>query len=129
MVRSTDSEMIKVETRKCGHVDTLSALWDRSGLEFSRGYLPGIFDAEGSFGTSKGSKPGSLRISNTNKAYLDAIIAHGTAAGFKFKIENFHETVLQDRSTVRLAGRDRQVLRRGPPRPHLQETSRRSAPE
>src|SRR5262249_26167785 len=59
-------EMIKVETRQSGAIAKLSALWELSGPEFSSGYLAGIFDAEGSFGTSNGNKPGSLRISNTN---------------------------------------------------------------
>jgi protein gp37 len=82
--------MIKVETRKSDNIAKLSALWNGSGIEFSRGYLAGIFDAEGSFGTTGGNKPGSLRISNTNEAYLGAIITHGNTVGFKFKIENFH---------------------------------------
>ena len=85
-----DSTMIKVETRKSDAIATLSQLWGRSGTDFSLGYLGGIFDAEGSFGKSGGTRPNSLRIANTNEAYLDGIIAHGKVLGFRFKIENFH---------------------------------------
>lgn len=87
----TGSDMIKVETRRSDAINILSKLWNRSGAEYSRGYLAGIFDAEGSFGKNRdGRRPGSLRISNTKEAYLTGIIAHGETAGFRFKIENFH---------------------------------------
>ncbi|MBA4067898.1 MAG: hypothetical protein C0501_30195 [Isosphaera sp.] len=82
--------MIKVETRKSAEVARLSELWDRSGVEFSKGYLAGIFDAEGSFGKSGGSRPCSLRISNTDAAYLAGVLAHASVLGFRFKVENFH---------------------------------------
>lgn len=84
------SKMIKLETRKRELIQKLSSLWNRSGLEFSKGYIAGIFDAEGSFGKSGGNRPTSLRIANTKLHILQAIVAHGNSAGFQFKIENFH---------------------------------------
>ena len=86
------SDMVKVETRRSAEIATLAQLWDWSGEEFSRGWLAGIFDAEGSFGRRDGRKarPGSLRISNTSGPILDSIVSHGHAAGFQFRIENFH---------------------------------------
>src|SRR5690242_1358314 len=97
----TGSDMVKVETRRSESINTLSKLWDRSGPEFSRGYLAGIFDAEGSFGKNGGRRPSSLRISNTSDTYLAGIISHGVTAGFRFKVENFHG---QHCKTARLYG-------------------------
>jgi len=84
------SQMIKVETRRRANIEKLSKMWGRSGVEFSRGYMAGIFDAEGSFGKSGGRRPTSLRIANTNGPLLESLVEHGHAAGFEFKIENFH---------------------------------------
>ena len=84
------SEMIKVETRRRRDVGKLSPLWDRSSDDFSRGYLAGIFDAEGHFGKSNGSRPTSLRIANTDISLLNSIVDHGQRLGHTFKIENFH---------------------------------------
>jgi len=86
----TGSEMIKVETRQHELIRKLSSLWERSGPEFSKGFIAGIFDAEGSFGKTNGCRPTSLRVANTKAEILNAIVAHGESAGFKFKIENFH---------------------------------------
>jgi protein gp37 len=86
----TGCEMIKVETRRREDIRNLSSLWDRSGTEFSKGYLAGIFDAEGHFGKSGGSRPTSLRIANTDRTLLNAIVEHGQRAGHQFSIENFH---------------------------------------
>ena len=83
------TKMIKVETRQREMIRKLSTLWERSGLEYSKGFIAGIFDAEGSFGKSGGGRPTSLRIANTNAEILDAIVVHGRSAGFEFKIENF----------------------------------------
>ena len=84
------SKMIKLETRKRELIRKLSSLWEYSGLEFSKGYIAGIFDAEGAFGKNGGSRPTSLRIANTKPDILQAIVTHGGVAGFQFKIENFH---------------------------------------
>ena len=86
----TGCEMIKVETRRGEDIRKLSSLWERSNLEFSKGYLAGIFDAEGHFGKSGGSIPTSLRIANTDVALLNAIVEHGRRLGHEFRIENFH---------------------------------------
>ncbi len=97
----TGSDMIKVETRRFEEIAKLGALWDLSGLDYSRGYLAGIFDAEGSFARHSAKRPGSLRISNTSESYLRAIVDHGAVAGFTFKVENFHG---QHCKTARLYG-------------------------
>ncbi len=95
------SKMIKVETRKREDIRKLASLWERPSLEFSRGYLAGIFDAEGHFGKSGRSRPTSLRIANTDKAILNAIVEHGHHVGHEFKIENFHGNYCK---TARLYG-------------------------
>jgi DNA repair photolyase len=70
--------------------------------EWSKGFLAGIFDAEGSFS-------GSLRISNT-----DAVIVHTTASclrqlGFAFRLERTADE--NGLVTVRLLGGLREVVR------------------
>src|SRR5262249_21385886 len=84
------SDMVKVETRQFEEVARLAGLWKLSGRDYSRGYLAGIFDAEGSFGRYSKKRVGSLRISNTSAGDLDAISKHGEGAGVPFTIANFH---------------------------------------
>ena len=71
-------------------------------LDWSRGFLAGVFDAEGSFS-------GSLRIANTN-----ALIIHATASclrrlGFAFRLERTANP--NGLTYVRLLGGLREVLR------------------
>jgi protein gp37 len=49
--------------------------------DYARGYLAGIFDAEGSFNRA------NLRISNKTVSYLERVTAYGARLGFDFRIE------------------------------------------
>jgi DNA repair photolyase len=64
-------------------VETIRSIvqWPRSPtLEWRKGFLAGIFDAEGSFS-------GSLRIANTNAVIVDQIATSLRVLGFAFRLE------------------------------------------
>ncbi|HKC23681.1 MAG TPA: radical SAM protein, partial [Thermoanaerobaculia bacterium] len=70
--------------------------------EWSRGFLAGIFDAEGSFS-------GCLRISNTDSAIVDAIERSLLRFGFRLVVERIERE--RPISVVRLLGGLREQLR------------------
>jgi DNA repair photolyase len=70
--------------------------------EWAKGFLAGIFDAEGSFS-------GSLRISNTNAAIIRTIVSCLGRLGFAFRLER--TTNDNGLVSVRLLGGLREVVR------------------
>jgi DNA repair photolyase len=77
--------------------------WPRSPRpEWCKGFLAGIFDAEGSFS-------GCLRIGNTDPEIIDWIASSLRCLGFQFVIEDRH--LPNGMRNVRLLGGLRQVLR------------------
>jgi DNA repair photolyase len=67
-------------------------------LEWHKGFLAGIFDAEGNYGD------GILRISNTDREIIDRIARSLLALNFKFVIEHIDRTVTKPIDVVRLTG-------------------------
>jgi len=77
--------------------------WPRSPRpEWTKGFLAGIFDAEGSFS-------GSLRIPNTDPEIIDWIASSLRQLNFAFVVENYHRP--NGLRCVRLVGGLQQVLR------------------
>jgi len=74
---------------------------DRS-VEWTKGFLAGIFDAEGSYS-------GSLRVSNTDPEIIDQFAACLRRLGFSFRIED--RSLPNGLMYVRLLGGVREVLR------------------
>lgn len=73
--------------------------------EYKRGWLAGIFDAEGTIS-------GTLRISqfeNVNKSNFDKLIQYASDLGFKYKID--YKKSQQTRSGIRLVGGRDEVYR------------------
>ncbi len=73
----------------------------RCTKEFSRGFLAGIFDAEGSYSA------GNLRISNQNRDLLEQIVYAFRKLGFNPKAENFKSCITP---TIKI-GKQAEVLR------------------
>jgi DNA repair photolyase len=67
-------------------------------LEWHKGFLSGIFDAEGSY------SDGALRISNTNSEIIDWISRSLLALKFRFVIEHIHRTTTKAIDVVRIVG-------------------------
>ena len=97
------TKMLKVETRKFSHLKEIESflVHPQSFVtsEFKRGWLAGMFDAEGSAG-SLSRRVDSLRISNTNIKLLEKIVEYGSCFGFNFQVEKFPKKTI----TVRLYG-------------------------
>lgn len=106
---SEGKPMFKLETRSQEVLKIIYNLMrQEENSEFARGWLAGIFDAEGSHGISKYHAQ-SLRIANTKQDILDKCVVYGNALGFELKIEPhcFNESgeLRDDRCpTVRLYG-------------------------
>jgi len=75
--------MQRLELRAIPHLTILDEILNyQQDDDFGRGYLAGIFDAEGSFTGA------NLRISNTNRDYLERVIEYAGALALDFRIEN-----------------------------------------
>ena len=85
----------KVETRSLAKLAILYKLvhGERGTRSYRRGFLAGVFDAEGSNSTS-------LRISQVDVAFLDRLIHYARSLGFELVLEPRIERA----STVRLVG-------------------------
>ena len=102
--------MIRIETRQRQLLEkikeVLNMAQDDVHPDFARGWLAGMFDAEGSSGiTQRKDRPdkilqNSLRIANTVVPRLEKIVQYGKITGFDFKIEKFSKNC----STARLTG-------------------------
>ena len=75
----------------------------RDSKEFYRGFLAGIFDAEGSLGNGN-----SLRIFNSNKGILNAIEKALVLFGFNFKYDVIKNNNVE---TIRIIGGIKEFLR------------------
>jgi DNA repair photolyase len=96
--------MQAIRTSSRGNVDRIRELirWPGSPSdEWSRGFLAGIFDAEGSCS-------GSLRISNKDSQMIDATVSGLRRLGFSHRIEGPNAIGVR---TVRLLGGLRQQMR------------------
>ena len=84
-----------IETWKRNDVNRLIELSNKydSNLEFDRGFVAGIFDAEGSF------SGGILRISNTNFVLLENICTRLSKFGFKITLQSIRYG--KDRKPIR----------------------------
>ena len=91
--------MIRIETRRRDHLERIEKILGMAhgevSRDFARGWLAGMFDAEGSSGiTNRKSKPGkirqnSLRIANTVDERIEKIARYGKITGFDFKVEKY----------------------------------------
>jgi DNA repair photolyase len=94
-----------IRTSRRDHVGAIEELvrWPRTpSQEWSKGFLAGIFDAEGSF-------HGSLRISNTNAVIIHTTLSCLRRLGFAFRLERTsHDHGLVN---VRLLGGLREIVR------------------
>lgn len=96
--------MRKVEVRALGALSTIHNLivGDDGDPEFRRGYIAGIFDAEG-------SNSASLRISQKSRALLEQVRSYAASLGFTFILEEYAGA---DRvATLRLVGSVRERMR------------------
>jgi DNA repair photolyase len=83
------------------------SLWpDTPSAEWCKGFLAGIFDAEGSC-----HRNGALRISNTDQAIIDQIMSCLRRFGFPFVIETRDPRRQKPVTDVRLVGGLREHLR------------------
>lgn len=81
--------MYKLETRSQPYLEKIYNLSSvEYNYEFARGWLAGIFDAEGSHNDNK-NHADSLRISNTDIQILNQCVHFGKILGFDLKIEPF----------------------------------------
>ena len=73
-----------LETREKAKVERISELTNSMGMttDFIKGYLAGIFDAEGTYTTNL-----TLRIYNRNKTILDRIVVCLNSLSFKSQVE------------------------------------------
>lgn len=74
--------------------------------QWAKGFLAGIFDAEGSYNSG-----GALRICNTDQAIIDQITSCLRSLGFSFVIETREESRPKPLQDVRLLGGMREHLR------------------
>ncbi len=101
-------EMRAVRTHAKLDVERIRSLiaWPaQANLEWSAGFLAGIFDAEGSY------SEGVLRISNTDEAIVSWIGRGLGRFGLRFRVEGKHREGLKPVQTVRLLGGMREHLR------------------
>ena len=104
------SAMIRIETRQYQLLEKIKEVLNMAQgnvhPDFARGWLAGMFDAEGNSGiTQRKDRPNkiklnSLRIANTVVPRLEKIVQYGKITGFDFKIEKFSRNC----STARLSG-------------------------
>jgi len=87
-------------------VEEVVAWPDDPSAEWCKGFLAGIFDAEGSFDRS-----GALRISNTDQVIVEQITSCLRRFGFSFVIETGHLSRAKPVMVVRLLGGLREHLR------------------
>ena len=82
-------------------------LWPQApSPAWSKGFLAGIFDAEGSYNSD-----GALRISNTDQAIIERITSRLRSLGFSFVIETSGESRPKPLLNVRVTGGVREHLR------------------
>ncbi|MCY3933541.1 MAG: DUF5131 family protein [Acidobacteria bacterium] len=88
----TGSEMLKVESRRPDSLLRVkSAMECPRNNDYDRGWLAGMFDAEGSSGSylSSGRKLSSLTIGNTDHELLGRVVDAGVCLGFDFRVEAY----------------------------------------
>jgi DNA repair photolyase len=93
--------MNAIQTQRRTNVDEVRKLiaWpDAPPLEWHKGFLAGIFDAEGSY------SQGILRISNTNPEIIDWIERSLRELQFRYVIEHIDRKVTKPIDVVRLVG-------------------------
>lgn len=79
-----DKGMYKLETWTGPEVFALlNPHIDKKSIHYKKGYLAGIFDAEGSHSAT------NLRIYNTKPWLLQRVIDYGQALGFNFELESY----------------------------------------
>lgn len=91
--------MIRIETRRIDALMKISAILDlaetSNDIDFARGWLAGMFDAEGSSGITyrkdrkQKLKQNSLRIANTVRPRIERIVEYGEMLGFDFQVEKY----------------------------------------
>ena len=82
---ATTKRMVGIRTGSRGSFDAVTNViaWpDERDLDWSTGFLAGIFDAEGSM-----SQDHTLRISNTDERIIEEICLAAAALGFNFVVE------------------------------------------
>lgn len=92
-------EMHAIRTHRRAHYEAIEAIveWpERPSLEWSRGFLAGIFDAEGSHSR------GILRICNTDQRIIDEVVRSLERHGFAFTVEPPRASAVA--TNVRLVG-------------------------
>jgi DNA repair photolyase len=105
--RSTRA-MRAIRTSALASVEAIRSLveWpSRPSRSWLRGFLAGIFDAEGSYSA------GALRITNTDQAILDATSDAFRAFGFRWAVEHRAPEGRRPVTTLRLLGGLPEVLR------------------
>lgn len=98
--------MTAIRTQKRGHIEAIKSIIEWPAFlsdEWCKGFLAGIFDAEGSYSR------GILRISNADGTILDAIGACLDNLGFAFVLEDYDRP--NRVRVVRLRGGLRSALR------------------
>jgi DNA repair photolyase len=92
-------QAIRTQTRSNVEAITRIVAWpDWPTTEWNRGFLAGIFDAEGSF------SQGVLRISNTDSEIIHRINCALRALNFRFVVEHIDRTATKPIDVVRLVG-------------------------
>ena len=90
---------------KCDMIRRLTAWPTAPSEDWSKGFLAGIFDAEGSFSQTV------WRINNTDREIIDWICKSLTRFGFRYVIEHQPHTDRKPIDTVRMRGGLREHLR------------------
>lgn len=102
----TSRDMYAIRTSARAHVSAIKDLtrWPlEPSVDWSKGFLAGIFDAEGSY------SQGILRMSNTDPAIIDQITLSFRRLGFAYRIEPTSRA--NGLTVVRLLGGLREALR------------------
>jgi len=82
--RFSTPSMRKLETRQYGRIEQIHTLMHRRpSLDFKRGFISGIYDAEGNCYLR------NLRIYNYDRSLLNKIIRYAKCFGFDFYIEDY----------------------------------------
>jgi DNA repair photolyase len=101
LANATRRHMNAIRTQRRTSVDEVRKLivWPEAPtIEWHKGFLAGIFDAEGSF------NDGAMRISNTCREIISWIERSLRALNFSFVIEHIHHAVTKPIDVVRVVG-------------------------
>jgi DNA repair photolyase len=101
-------ELNAIRTQARGQVEEIEQLvaWpDRASLDWSKGFLAGIFDAEGSY------SGGIMRIPNTDPAIINGITSSCRKLGYRFAREVVSKGRKRPMEIVRLTGGIREHMR------------------